>query len=216
MEVVILLVITFVIFVFYKMFTKFKVNEISKNMMEATAKNDEQMFLAILNDRWTKWLVRPYYVQMSKIRFYTVNRCTKKLQELTDFVLNSKIRGREKVGLLNPMFSYFLENKDATYAKKIFDCLRDCFIEQENGRLLIEELEVLMDVYVNPKEKRIKDLENYISKSNDADKEVWQYRLATLYLNLNKKDKANEVLADIRKHTKDMASYESFVAKIIK
>lgn len=216
MEVVILLVITFAVFVVYKMFTKFKVNEISKNMMEATAKNDEQMFLAILNDRWTKWLVRPYYVQMSKIRFYTVNRNTKKLQELTDFVLNSKIRGREKVGLLNPMFSYFLENKDATYAKKIFDCLKDYFIEQENGRLLIEELEVLMDVYVNPKEKRIKDLEKYISRSSDDDKEVWQYRLATLYLNLNKKDKANEVLEDIRKHTKDMASYESFVAKIIK
>ena len=110
MEVVILLVITFAVFVAYKMFTKFKVNEISKNMMEATAKNDEQMFLAILNDRWTKWLVRPYYVQMSKIRFYTVNRNTKKLQELTDFVLNSKIRGREKVGLLNTMFSYLLEN----------------------------------------------------------------------------------------------------------
>ena len=216
MELVILLVGTFIILVTYKAFTSVKVKNISAEMYNAAAKNDVNKFNAIINDKWTKWLIRPYYLNLSKIKFYTLNDDVKQLEALTDSIINSKIRTNEKIGLLNPMFSYFIEKQNKVYASKAFEGLKLCFSNQENGKYLIEELQILMDIYVNPKEKRIKDLLKYISQSEDNDKEIWQYRLVTLYLNLDRKNEANKVLDEIRSTTNDMNAYNSFVAKNLK
>ena len=151
MELVILLVGTFVVLVAYKSYSSIKVKSISASMYEAASKNDEEKFNTIINDKWTKWLIRPYYLNLSKIKFYTVNNDSKQLENLADAVLGSKIRNNEKIGLLNPMFSYFIENRNATYATKVFEGLKGCFENQEQGKYLVEELQILMDIYVKPK-----------------------------------------------------------------
>ena len=213
---VIILIISLAVFVGYKIFRNYKVNEFSKKMFEATSKNDEELFLSVVNNQLAKWFISPYYMNLAKIKFYSVNQYSKNLEELTDGILSSKVRLKEKVGLLNPIFSYFIENKNEKYAEKVYEGLSDCLKSTDNGQVYIEELQLLMDIYIHPNTKRIAELQKLIDATDSEAKEVCQYRLAALYINLNRKSDAKKVLDEIHKNTKNLDSYNSFISKNMK
>ncbi|MDD6467860.1 MAG: hypothetical protein PUF50_06725 [Erysipelotrichaceae bacterium] len=124
----------------------------------------------------------------SKIRFYSATRNEEEIRKLAEYILPLNIRVKEKTGLLSQLFSFYLEEGNEQMAKRIYDSLEECLKKQKNKEPYIEEMSLLMDVYIYGDGKREAELLKLIETVKGEPKAICEIRLGVPYTKMKRNE----------------------------
>lgn len=174
-------------------------NSISSKMYKALLDDDVEEFKKLCNSRLTKIFVPPFNVVYSRINFNTLNDHEEEAKKLVDYICPLKINEKEKMALFNLILPYFLDKQDKAYVSKISKGIRELLTKKddEKSKMILSELELLLDIYIRGNIKREPELLELIANSKDEICNIHKQRLAILYMNVHREDEAKVLLDEV-------------------
>lgn len=174
-------------------------NSISNKMYQALLDDDVEGFNKLCTGRLTKLFVPPFNIVYSRINFNTLNDHEAEARKLVDYVCPLKINEKEKMALFNLILPYFLDKQDKAYVSKISKGIKELLAKKddEKSKLILSELELLLDVYIRANVKREPELLELINQTTGEICNIHKQRLAILYVNLHRESEAKVLFDEI-------------------
>ncbi len=177
---------------------QFKQQYTLRIMMSLYQKEDPHQYLQQLDTFLSKWIISKKIRILLSVDAYVMLNDTAKVNEIFDYLSNSKLTVLDRLSLLQKQITYYVENKKHQEAIECYESYVSIISGIKNNKNLLanaEGLESLLDVYVYHK----KDVKEYLlnqiaDEKNETVVGVLYYRLAVCAFYNNELGECSEYL----------------------
>ena len=149
----------------------------------AYVKNDEKGFLLQLSSLQADMLMSSKSRKMMELNYWVYKDNATQVKKTADLMEKQRLNAEDAVALYSLLIGYYADKKDEqglAYLEKINKY--SSIAKQVNQQILINDCNLVCDIYLKNNIQLIPKIEEIISEEIDKEaKSVYQYRLAYLY-----------------------------------
>lgn len=149
----------------------------------AYVKNDEKGFLLQLSSLQADMLMSSKSRKMMELNYWVYKDNATQVKKTADLMEKQRLNAEDAVALYSLLIGYYANKKDKQglgYLEKLNKY--SSMAKQANQQVLINDCNLVCDIYLNNNIQLIPKIEEIISEEIDKEaKSVYQYRLAYLY-----------------------------------
>lgn len=149
----------------------------------AYVKNDEKGFLLQLSSLQADMLMSFKSRKMMELNYWVYKDNATQVKKTADLMEKQRLNAEDVVALYSLLIGYYADKKDKqglVYLEKLNKY--SSMAKQLNQQILINDCNLVCDIYLNNNIQLIPKIEEIISEEIDKEaKSVYQYRLAYLY-----------------------------------
>ena len=163
---------------------KYSLNKLLEKLYQlAYIENDEKGFLLLLSSPQADMIMSSKSRKMMELNYWIYKDDIEKVKKTSALIEKQKMNVDDAVALYSLLIGYYADKKDRVgleYLEKLNKY--SSVAKQVNQQVLINDCNLVCDIYLNENVQLIPKLEEIISEGvDDEAKSVYQYRLAYLY-----------------------------------
>ena len=196
---------------------KYSLNKLLEKLYQlAYVENDEKGFLLLLSSPQADMIMSSKSRKMMELNYWIYKDDIEKVKKASDLIEKQKMNVDDAVALYSLLIGYYADKKDRVgleYQEKLNKY--SSVAKQVNQQVLINDCNLVCDIYLNENVQLIPKLEEIISEGiDDEAKSVYQYRLAYLYKINGDISKCKFALKEAMENTSNESS-KSKIKKIL-
>lgn len=196
---------------------KYSLNKLLEKLYQlAYIENDEKGFLLLLSSPQADMIMSSKSRKMMELNYWIYKDDIEKVKKASDLIEKQKMNVDDAVALYSLLIGYYADKKDRVgleYQEKLNKY--SSVAKQVNQQVLINDCNLVCDIYLNENVQLIPKLEEIISEGiDDEAKSVYQYRLAYLYKINGDISKCKFALKEAMENTSNESS-KSKIKKIL-
>lgn len=205
------IIILLVMIVLTVVYSKYSQNKLLKELYRlAYVDDDEEGFVLMLSSLEAQMLMSDISRKMIELNYWIAKDNSVEVKNATNILRNKKMNKDNTLSFYSLVIGYFADKHDSIAV----DLLNELKIKIKdnsdlNTNMLINDCEMVVDIYINHNVNLIDDLEKIINSNIDKNaKSVYQYRLSILYKYNNEIDKCMAMLREALNNTSNKNSKE--------
>lgn len=205
------IIILLVMIVLTVVYSKYSQNKLLKELYRlAYVDDDEEGFVLMLSSLEAQMLMSDISRKMIELNYWIAKDNFVEVKSATNILRNKKMNKDNTLSFYSLVIGYFADKHDSIAV----DLLNELKIKIKdnsdlNTNMLINDCEMVVDIYINHNVNLIDDLEKIINSDIDNNaKSIYQYRLAILYKYNNEMDKCIMMLNEALNNTSNKNSKE--------
>ena len=196
---------------------KYSLNKLLEKLYQlAYIENDEKGFLVLLSSPQADMIMSSKSRKMMELNYWIYKDDIEKVKKTSALIEKQKMNVDDAVALYSLLIGYYADKKDRVgleYLEKLNKY--SSVAKQVNQQVLINDCNLVCDIYLNENVQLIPKLEEIISEGiDDEAKSVYQYRLAYLYKINGDISKCKFALKEAMENTSNESS-KSKIKKIL-
>ena len=196
---------------------KYSLNKLLEKLYQlAYIENDEKGFLLLLSSPQADMIMSSKSRKMMELNYWIYKDDIEKVKKTSALIEKQKMNVDDAVALYSLLIGYYADKKDRVgleYLEKLNKY--SSVAKQVNQQVLINDCNLVCDIYLNENVQLIPKLEEIISEGvDDEAKSVYQYRLAYLYKINGDISKCKFALKEAMENTSNESS-KSKIKKIL-
>ena len=196
---------------------KYSLNKLLEKLYQlAYIENDEKGFLLLLSSPQADMILSSKSRKMMELNYWIYKDDIEKVKKTSALIEKQKMNVDDAVALYSLLIGYYADKKDRVgleYLEKLNKY--SSVAKQVNQQVLINDCNLVCDIYLNENVQLIPKLEEIISEGvDDEAKSVYQYRLAYLYKINGDISKCKFALKEAMENTSNESS-KSKIKKIL-
>ena len=196
---------------------KYSLNKLLEKLYQlAYIENDEKGFLLLLSSPQEDMIMSSKSRKMMELNYWIYKYDIEKVKKTSALIEKQKMNVDDAVALYSLLIGYYADKKDRVgleYLEKLNKY--SSVAKQVNQQVLINDCNLVCDIYLNENVQLIPKLEEIISEGvDDEAKSVYQYRLAYLYKINGDISKCKFALKEAMENTSNESS-KSKIKKIL-
>ena len=196
---------------------KYSLNKLLEKLYQlAYIENDEKGFLLLLSSPQADMIMSSKSRKMMELNYWIYKDDIEKVKKTSALIEKQKMNVDDAVALYSLLIGYYADKKDRVgleYLEKLNKY--SSVAKQVNQQVLINDCNLVCDIYLNENVQLIPKLEEIISEVvDDEAKSVYQYRLAYLYKINGDISKCKFALKEAMENTSNESS-KSKIKKIL-
>ena len=196
---------------------KYSLNQLLEKLYQlAYIENDEKGFLLLLSSPQADMIMSSKSRKMMELNYWIYKDDIEKVKKTSALIEKQKMNVDDAVALYSLLIGYYEDKKDRVgleYLEKLNKY--SSVAKQVNQQVLINDCNLVCDIYLNENVQLIPKLEEIISEGvDDEAKSVYQYRLAYLYKINGDISKCKFALKEAMENTSNESS-KSKIKKIL-
>ena len=213
---VIILLIMIILTVVY---SKYSQNKLLKELYRlAYLDDDEEGFILMLSSIESQMLMSDISRKMIELNYWISKDNHAEVVNITNTLRNKKMNKDNTLSFYSLVIGYFADKHNCVAADLLDELKAKVGDEKDlKTKMLVNDCEMVVDIYINHNTKYIKELEKYVNSEIDGNaKSIYQYRLAILYKYNNEIDKCVMTLKQALNNTsseKSKNKIENILAK---
>ena len=186
---VIILLIMIILTVVY---SKYSQNKLLKELYRlAYLDDDEEGVILMLSSIESQMLMSDISRKMIELNYWISKDNHAEVVNITNTLRNKKMNKDNTLSFYSLVIDYFADKHNCVAADLLDELKAKVGDEKDlKTKMLVNDCERVVDIYINHNTKYIKELEKYVNREIDGNaKSIYQYRLAILYKYNNEIDK---------------------------
>ena len=186
---VIILLIMIILTVVY---SKYSQNKLLKELYRlAYLDDDEEGFILMLSSIESQMLMSDISRKMIELNYWISKDNHAEVVNITNTLRNKKMNKDNTLSFYSLVIGYFADKHNCVAADLLDELKAKVGDEKDlKTKMLVNDCEMVVDIYINHNTKYIKELEKYVNSEIDGNaKSIYQYRLAIHYKYNNEIDK---------------------------